>query len=295
VTYKLASADGHRLGSITSDGVEGIAGKVGPQPRSFPLHVDARNRSGERVTLDSLLADERDLGFGAGLAFVVPLGVTQALERLMRDLGPVTFRMCAHYRVRELRRRMSFCNTYFSVDDAVNHLSRAGSLIDSFDLAPLHVERAAVSVRARAGVREDVLIRARGPRRARKGRGIRVRLTLQRRHGPRHRLTVRVRVPRSLRPGMHTLTLKGGRGGSSDEALIEELLAMLEGDVGGGGGSSEPRTVRQLASRIKRLRSRVGIQARFGKRPPRLVHHSRAVRYEGRVRLRIRITPRARR
>ena len=47
------------------------------------------------MTLDSLLADERDLGYGAGLSFVAPLGVTQALGRLMRDFGPVTFRMCA--------------------------------------------------------------------------------------------------------------------------------------------------------------------------------------------------------
>ena len=170
MTYKLASSDGHVLGSITSDTVEAIAGKVGSEPPSFPLHIDARNRAGERVTLDSLLSDERDLGYGAGLSFVAPLGVTQALGRLMRDFGPVTFRMCARFRVRELRSPMGFCNTYFSVDDAVTHLSDAGAMIDFFDLAPLHVERTSISVRARAGLKQDVLIGARGPRRVRQGR-----------------------------------------------------------------------------------------------------------------------------
>jgi hypothetical protein len=296
VTYKLASSDGHVLGSITSDAVESIAGKVGADPPSFPLHVDAHDRAGESVKLDSLLSDERDLGYGAGLSFVAPLGMTEALGRLMRDFGPVTFRMCAHFRVRELRRPMGFCNAYFSVDTAVAHLSDAGSMIDFFDLAPLHVERAAISVRAQSGVKQDVLIRARGPRRARRGQRIRVRLTVQRRHGGRRKLTVRVRVPRSLRPGVHRLTLRGSDDGFADGALIDELIALLEGDSGGGGGgSSEPRTVRQLARRVKGLRRQVGIQARFRHRRPQLVHGSSEASYEGRVRLTLRVTRRARR
>lgn len=295
VTYKLASTDGHVLGAITNDSVDSIAGKVGPKPDPIPLHIDASNSAGERVVLDSLLADERDLGYGAGLSFVAPLGVTQALGRLMRDFGPVTFRMCAHFKVRELSRRMGFCNTYFSVDDAVSHLSEAGGMIDFFDLAPLHVERAAVSVRARPGVNQDVLIGARGPRRVRGGQRIRVRLTVQRRHGARHRLTVPVRIPRSLRPGAHRLTFRGSGGGFSEDELVEELIAMLEGDGGGGGGPSEPRSVRELALRIGLLRQTIGIQARFKNRPPQLVHRSRDVSYEGRVRLRVRVMSRARR
>jgi hypothetical protein len=295
VTYKLASTDGHVLGAITNDSVDSIAGKVGPKPHPIPLHIDASNSAGERVVLDSLLADERDLGYGAGLSFVAPLGVTQALGRLMRDFGPVTFRMCAHFEVRELRRRMGFCNTYFSVDDAVSHLSEAGGMIDFFDLAPLHVERAAVSVRARPGVKQDVLIGARGPRRVRGGQRIRVRLTVQRRHGARHRLTVPVRIPRSLRPGAHRLTFRGSGGGFSEDELVEELIAMLEGDGGGGGGPSEPRSVRELARRIGLLRQTIGVQARFKNRPPQLVHRSRDVSYEGRVRLRVRVMSRARR
>ncbi len=295
ITYKLASSDGHLLGSITSDTVDSIAGKVGAEPPSFPLHVDARNRAGERVTLDSLLSDERDLGYGAGISFVAPLGVTQALGTLMRDFGPLTFRMCARFRVRELRSPMGFCNTYFSVDDAVSHLSDAGAMIDFFDLAPLHVERAGISLRARTGLKQDVLIGARGPRRVRRGQRIRVRLTVQRRRGARRTLTVPVRVPRSLRPGRHRITFTGTGGAFSGDALVEELIALFEGEVSGGGGSSEPRSARQLARRIKLLRRAVGIQARFRHHSRQLVRRSSDVSYEGRVRLTLRVTRRARR
>lgn len=292
VTYKLTSSDGYVQGAVTNDQVDAIAGKVGPGPTAIPLRIDSRNRAGERVTLNSLLADERDLGYGAGISFVAPLGVTQALGRLMRDFGPVTFRMCARFHVRELRRPMAFCNQYFSVDDAVNDLSEAGSLVDFFDLAPLHVERVSVGLRARTGVKQDVLVAARGPHRARKGSRIRVRLTVQRRHGTRRRIAVRVRVPRSLKPGKrYRLTLSGGNGGGSEAALIRELIALFEGEAGGG---SEPRTVRQLARRIHALRHVPGIYARFGKRPSRLVRRSSGVSFEGRVRLGLRVRPRAR-
>lgn len=294
VTYKLASTDGHLHGSITNDTVDSISGKVGPEPRSIPLHIDAHNRAGQRVTLDSLLADERPLGYGAGLSFVAPLGVTQALGRLMRDFGPVTFRMCAHFRVRELRRPMGFCNTYFSVDDAVNHLSEAGAMVDFFDLAPLRVERAAVSLSVRSGLKQDVLVAARGPRRVRRGERIRVRLTVRRRRGARRKLSVPVRIPRSLRRGTHRLTLRGTGGGFSEEELLGELIAMLEGQLAGG-GASEPHTVRQLARRIAALHRQVGIRARFKHRRPQLVHRSSEVSYEGRVRLRVRVTRGARR
>jgi hypothetical protein len=203
--------------------------------------------------------------------------------------------MCLRIRVRELQRPMGFCNPYFSVDDAVADLSQAGGLVDFFDLAPLHVERASVSIRAHDGVKQDVIVRARGPRRARKGSRIRVHLTLQRRRGARHRITVPVRVPRSLRPGRsHRLTLRGGGGSSSEEELIREIIAMLEGDLGGGGGSSEPRTPRQLAREIRDLRRVPGIYARWDHRPLRLARRSGEVSYEGRARLRVRVTPRAR-
>jgi len=108
---------------------------------------------------------------------------------------------------------------------------------------------------------------------------------------------VPVRVPRSLKPGRrHRLTIRGGGSGFSEEELIRELIAMLEGDiVGGGGGGGEPSTVRELARQIRGMRRVPGIYARWDRRPARLARRSGQVSYEGRARLRVRVTPRARR
>jgi hypothetical protein len=70
---------------------------------------------------------------------------------------------------------------------------------------------------------------------------------------------------------------------------------VLEGALGPGGGPSEPRSIPQLARRLRTLRRETGIQARFGRRPPRFVRRSGVVSYEGSVRLRVRVMPRARR
>jgi hypothetical protein len=296
VTYKLASSDGYVQGVVTTDQADTISGTIGPRPPAIPLHIEARDAGGGRVALDTLLADERDLGYGAGLSFLAPLGMSQALGRLTRDFGPLTLRMCLRIRVRELREPMGFCNTYFSVDEAAGDLSQAGDMVDFFDLAPLHVEQATVGVRAERGVEQDVIVRARGPRRARRGSRIHVRVALQRRHGDRHTITVPVRVPSSLRAGRaHRLTLRGQGGGFSEEELFGELVSLLEGEFIGGAGPSEPKTVRQLAARIRDLHRVPGIYAQFGRRDARLAFGSDQVSFDGRVRLRVRVTRRARR
>ena len=70
---------------------------------------------------------------------------------------------------------------------------------------------------------------------------------------------------------------------------------MLDGEVSGGGGAgSQPQTVRQLARRIHSLRRVPGIYARFDRRSARLIRRTGDVSYEGRVRLRVRVTPRRR-
>jgi hypothetical protein len=58
---------------------------------------------------------------------------------------------------------------------------------------------------------------------------------------------------------------------------------------------SEPHTVRQLARRIKLLRRAVGIRAKFKNRPQQLVRRSSDVSFEGRARMTLRVTRRARR
>ncbi len=248
------------------------------------------------MTLDSLLADERALGYGAGLSFVAPLGMTQAVGRLMRDFGPVTLRMCLRIRVRELRRPMGFCNPYFSVDDAVADLSQAGGMVDFFDLAPLHVERA-VGQRARPDRREA----GRAPARARpaaRPQGLAHPRAADgpapARRAPPHR-GARARAALAeagqAPPPHHPRRRRGLLGGGADPRADRDA----RGRPGGGGGVGEPSTVRQLARQIRDLHRVPGIYARWDHRPARLARRSGEVSYEGRARLRVRVTPRARR
>ena len=315
VTYKLTSSGGHPLGMFTNDVFSAVAGTLGAGPPSFPLRVTARERGGSgSVTLDSLLADERELGLGTGLPFVAPLAASTALDRLLRAFQPATLTVCTRFRVSELSKPIGYCNPYFDGFDAIAHVARAAELVSGFDFAPLHIREAAVSMIAKRGVVDDVLVGARAAGRARPGSRLRVRVRLQRRGGGRRTVTVRVPVPRGLPPGRRTLSLSGN-GFRSEVGLFIELI-----ESGLAGPSSQPRrtaarsaqahrraagqpaawrtagprTVRRLARRVAALRRPLGIVARFGRRDPRVVLRSREVRFEGRVRLRLRV-PRERR
>jgi hypothetical protein len=294
VTYKLASSAGHVLGSMTSDTTASVGGILGAEPPSIPLRVVGRDSGGRAVVLESRLADERALGYGAGLSLVAPLAAGQALERLMRSFGPITLSMCTRFRVRELRRPMGFCNPYFDVDSPLGDLADAGRKIDSFDLSPLHVDSAEVSLRARPGVVEDVLVAADAPRRVRPGERTRVRLVVQRRRGGRRRLSVPLRIPASLRPGVRTLVLAGRGDTTSEQEIVIELVGGLVGTSGDRGGGREPRSVRELARAICGLHRPLGIEARFKDRRGSLVVRSDVVSYSGSVRVPLRVLRRRR-
>jgi hypothetical protein len=290
-TYKLASSAGHPQGSVSADGFASIAGTVGPAPASIPLTISARDRAGGAVTLESRLADERSLGYGAGLSLVAPLGVSQAVDSLLRSRGPATLNACTRFVARERRKPFGFCNTYFGVDPALLDLTEAAGLVEGYDLTPLRLERVEVSVRARRGVTSDVLVSGRAPRRVRPGERILVRLGVQRRRGGRRTLGIPVRLPRGLRPGFHTLLLRGnGDAPSFEDELFEELFGAVIEFVAFDDEDDEPKSVRQLAAAVSDLHEPLGIRARIKGHPSWLVHRSDAVSFEGRVRLSLRVT-----
>jgi hypothetical protein len=170
VTYKLASSGGHPVGTFTNDVFAGVGGRLGAGPPAIPLRVTARNRAdGSSVRLDTLLADERELGLGAGLGFLAPLAASTALDQLLRSFEPVTMTVCTRFHVNRLRRPIGFCNPYFDTFEAMLDVGRAADLVDGFDFAPLDVETAAVSVTARRGVVDEVLVGAKALGRARRG------------------------------------------------------------------------------------------------------------------------------
>jgi SpoIVB peptidase S55 len=290
LSYKIATSAGNVLGSVTSDTFASVAGTIGAEPPSVPLKVVARGEGAKRVVLESRLADERALGYGAGLSVVAPLAASQALEGLTRSVGPVTFSICLRFRVRELRRAMGFCNPYFAVDRAMADLREAGDLVDSFDLAPLHIEGAELRVHARPGVTEDVLVDADAPRRVRPGQRVPLRLAVQRRRGGRRAISGSLRVPGSLRPGRHTILLAGqGQRFSSEEALMGEFEAIVIEIVDEGDGEPEARSPRELAHALRRIHRPLGIEARLKRRRLGLVVRSSDVSYAGSVPLTLRV------
>jgi hypothetical protein len=278
-TYKLASMGGNVRGALTSDTFAAVAGTLGPEPAAIPLRTTARERGGGVVTLDSRLADERALGYGAGLGLIAPLSASQALDRLLGTFEPVTLTMCARFQVRGRRRPIAFCNLYFDALSALDDLLAAAFLVDSYDLSPLNLERVRVSLVARRGVASDVIVGASAPRRVRRGQRIRVQVALQRRRGARRTIAFPLKVPRSLRPGARTLVLTGNGG-----------VRVLGADR----GSAAPRSLRELAARVAALRRPLGIEAGFRRRGGRVVYRSDEVAFEGRARLTLRVLPRIR-
>jgi hypothetical protein len=298
MTYKLASPGGHPLGAITNDTFSAIFGTIGAEPPSIPLHVSARERGGARTTLDLRLADERALGLGAGMSFLAPLAASTAIDRLLGSFELVTMRLCTRIDVGQLRRPIGFCNSYFDGFSALTDVAEATSLVESFDLAPLDIERARVSLSLERGVVDEVIVGARAPRRVRRGRPITVRVSLRRRGGGARTVGVRVPVPRDVRPGRRTLVIEGNGFPADEEELIIELLAALTRGDGRRAAdpraqaSAEPRSARQLARQVAALQRPLGLTARFRGREPRIVLRSDAIRFEGRARLPVRVVRR---
>jgi hypothetical protein len=288
-TYKLTSAGGHIQGVVSSDTVASIAGTVGSTPPAIPLTVTARESggAGASVQLDSQLADERSLGLGASMSLAAPIGASQALEQLFRDFGPATVTACFRVKIAGRARPIGFCNPYFDQFTPLDDILQGASLVDAFDLPVPRIEHAVVRIRARRGVKSDVLISAKAPRRVVAGKRIRLRVTVQRRRGERRTLSVPLRVPAGTRPGSHPLVLTGTGGSASAEDSFVIEFAELFSDFFG--GPAEPRTLRELASRVAGLHRDMGITARIRRGRQRLVHRSDDVSFEGRLRLTLRV------
>ena len=297
ITYKLTSSGGHELGSVTNDTFSAIYGRIGADPPSIPLTVAARERGGESVSLSSRVADERALGLGVDLSFVAPLAASTAVDRLLDAFEPVTLKVCTRIRVRQRSTPLGFCNPYFDIFDALTDIADATSLVESFDLAPLDIRGARVSIAAERGVVDDVIVGARAKRRVRAGQRLRVRVALRRRGGRARSVTVRVPIPRDVQPGERVLVIEGNGFASEEDELIIEFIGELARGARAAAGQpapahgaqAEPRTVRQLARQIAALRKQPGITARLRGREPRLVLGSDEIRFDGRAKLRLRV------
>ena len=288
MTYKLTSPGGHTVGALTNDTFSGIAGTVGAGPASIPLRATARLGS-QRATIDTQVADERSLGLAGGLSLIAPVAGGTAVDRLLDSFEPVAATLCTRFRVREQKRPLGFCNDYFDTFAPLSDAARAASLVDAYDFGPLHVRGVAVSLALKRGFSDEVLVSADGPGRVRAGSTAAIELELRRRGGGgSHTVTARVPIPRGMSRGPHTLVLQGNGFGDSEDDLALALFEALTGG-GPGGRESEPHTVGQLAKAVAKIHRKIGIEARFRHRGRRVVVQSSDVRYDGKVKVRLRV------
>ncbi|MEA2191974.1 MAG: hypothetical protein QOI73_2095 [Solirubrobacteraceae bacterium] len=274
-TYKLGSP-GNDLGTVTSDTVNAVAGRLGALPASFPVRVTARDLDTGRVLGRSLrIADEGDVGNPAGPSILGLAGATAVAEAAVGVLGGAPARqsadMCVAITLRELRRPLRFCEHYAVTGNGPNALSgalavdvaKAAEVIDEYPFGVLHPTNVEIGVRLRRGVRQAFLVDASGPSRARRGQRIALRLRLRRTGtGVRFTRTIRVRIPAGVSTGSHTIKLAGT---DADEGVVpdddSELTFLFEED---NTTDAPPQSVAEVRRRIEGLERFDGVTATLG-------------------------------
>jgi hypothetical protein len=272
-TYKLGSA-GHDLGTVTSDGLNALGARLGALPQSYPVKVFARDLdTGRTQSLQSQVADEGDVGDPAGpsiLALAGSAAVAEAASSVLRGApARQSGEMCVTFTLRELKKPIRICQRY-AVDGAgPNALSgtlatdfgQAAALIDGYVFGVLHPTSVEVGLRLRRGMRQAYLLGAEGPARARRGQRIRLRLHLRRTQtGVRFTRTIRVRVPRDVRPGEHAVKLAGADADAgSDPNGDGEVSFVFEDEP-----AAPAQSLGELRETVEALERYDGITATIG-------------------------------
>jgi hypothetical protein len=221
-TYKLGSP-GNDVGTVTNDANNAVAGRLGALPRNFPINVFAKDLdTGRTRNLTTLVADEGDVGRPAGPSLTGVAAGAAVAEATSSVLGGGPARqsgeMCAAIALRELPKPARFCEHYAIAGDGPNafagalsvDIAHAAALLETYDFGVLHPTSIDVGIRVRRGMRQAYMVDATGPRRARRGKKVALKLQLRRTvTGVRFQKTIKVRIPAGTAPGTHSIRLTG--------------------------------------------------------------------------------------
>jgi hypothetical protein len=304
-TYKLASP-GNDLGTITSDGPNGVVGVLGALPPSFPLRVTAKDLDSGRVhSALTQVVDEADVGQpsgGSALSIAAVAAAAEAASAIL-DGAPArqTGELCIKVGLRELRKPLRVCNSYAVDGTSANALAgpvstdvaAAVAVLESYRFGTLHPTSMEIAVRVRRGLHQAFITHAAAPRIARRGRTIAVRLALrQTGSGRRSTRTVRMRVPLDAPTGPRTLRLIGtpaDEGSDPSQDDDSSLSIVFEGGDDDDADNGGPQSLAEIRSAFLALGRYDGVVARLGGaehpvlRDPRL-----RISGEAQVKLRIR-------
>src|SRR4051794_6039240 len=281
-TYKLA-ASGHDLGTVSSDGLSGVAGRTGVLPHTVPVHVIARDLDGNALTtVDTAAADEAavDLPSGGSWAsFLAPLaGAPAAAGGLRRAPPPLTGEMCARITLAQLSKPLHFCNRYVStvsgqaddgtsenavISGAANDLAGALATIDAYTGKPPTVTGVNVLLKLRRGADQAFLRSVSLPPRVRPGQKVRARVKLQVDRGGTLTRTYTLRIPAGVRRGTRHLHFIGqdvdlGDSGFTTIILGDDSDRAAAGDEG-------PKSLKALSARVRAATRYDGVTVRAGR------------------------------
>jgi hypothetical protein len=304
-TYKLAGAV-NDLGTLSSDGFDAVAGRVGALPPTIPVRVysEDADRPGHTGEMLVTVADETDVGNPTGLspmAFIAPLAISQgATDTLGSSPLRVAGQMCFQTTVREIKKPLRFCNRYVSdgtfgaTDGSIGNIvalaaggDAAGALglIDTYKGAGLHVTEVSARVRMTRGQRMAYLRAVRLPRRVRRGSTVRAQLVVKVVRGARRVIPFDWRVPRSLRAGTRTLRFRGSEPDGAEDFF--GTITITLGDFEEETDTEGPRTLKQLADAFRGFQRWDGVRLRGHGR----VHRDRTYRIGGSAEETVRVLP----
>jgi hypothetical protein len=303
-TYKLGSP-GNDLGTITSDGLNGVVGVLGAPPPSFPLRVTAKDLDTGRVrSAVTHVADESDVGQPSGGSAIAIAAAAATAEAAQSILGGAPARqmgeLCIRATLRELRKPLRVCNSY-AIDattpnalagPAANDVAAAVAVLESYRFGTLHVTSIDVGVRVRRGVRQAFITGARAARSVRRGSMLKVRLALREtRSGRRSARTLRMRVPFDAPTGLRTLRLVGSPTDQGSDPTSDGGgdLSIVFGEEPDGGDDGGPGSLAQVRDDFLALARYTGVVGLIGSAERRLLQDPRLrITGEARIQLRVR-------
>ena len=180
VSYKLGSA-GHEVGTLTDDGFDAVVGRLGAVAPQIDVRFLGRDLdSGRGAGLTSRVADETGVGHPAGdvLPLLTELALLQGDALTLRSSPPAqSGSLCLRVKLAEREQPLRFCNRYVGGGDPsgdsdstsgaltrmTTDVTKALSLISSFDGAPLKIERIGVDLRVRRGLDQAFIVGAKAP------------------------------------------------------------------------------------------------------------------------------------
>lgn len=277
-TYKLASPL-DPIGTLTQDGISGIAGRLGRQPASYPLRVTVRDRDTGRLGSSlSRLADERGVGFPNGFSALSSLAVPAVVDAIQDGIGGSPVRqstdLCIRVSVAQRKKPLAFCNRYIggggdaesmASGPLASDLASATDLLDVYDASALTIKGVEIGVRVRRGLALAELVSVSGPRVVSRGSVLTLRAKLRRPGGARITRTIRVPVPRTMPAGPRDVLLRGNDADvaptGSDSSTLD--LSGLFDDTSGEEPPPSPSSVSKLAEEVSALHRYDGVTARF--------------------------------